>query len=296
MSTIDYSLTLEVVLDLQMEVGEGPIWDRATSSLLFVESFKGMVYQYDPSSGRLVVRKVGQAIGAAIPRRNGELVLSGRDGLLALSERSPNVSTLVPIEKDRPGNRMNDAKCDSRGRLWSGTFSMTFEPKAGSIYRIDPDLQLHRMAGDVYISNGIAWNPAETLMYYVDTAKRGIDVFDYDVETGDVHNRRRFVDIDRTDGLPDGVAMDAEGCLWVALYFGGAIRRYSPDGQWIGTIKLPLAAVTSCGFGGKDLKDLYITTGTHTQKKGQQFPQLHAGALFRCRPGVSGMPVYPFGG
>jgi sugar lactone lactonase YvrE len=292
----DYSDSLEVVLDLKCEIGEGPIWDTATQTLVFVESFGGTVYRYDPRSGSLREWNVGQPIGVAIPRARGGFAISARDGVLALDEGSGESGLLVPIELDRRGNRMNDAKCDSRGRLWSATFSMKYEPRAGSIYRVDPDLKLSREFEGVYIANGIAWNPDETRMYFVDTSKRGVDVFDYDIERGCASNRRRFADIDRSAGLPDGIAMDAEGCLWVTLYTGGSIRRYSPAGEWIGTITLPMKSVTSCGFGGPGLRDLYITTGTFLPEwvGGSAGPQ--AGALFRCRPGVAGMPVYPFGG
>lgn len=292
----DYSASLEVVLDLHAEVGEGPIWDAKDSSLVFVESFGGTAYRYSPHSGELRQWQAGQVIGVAIPRARGGMVISSRDGLLALDESNGQVDLLVPIELELRKNRMNDGKCDSRGRLWSATFSMVFEPKKGAIYRIDPDLKVSRQFEDVYIANGIAWNADETRMYFVDTARRGVDVFDYDIERGTASNRRRFVDIDRSEGLPDGIAMDAEDCLWVTLYCGGAIRRYSPAGEWIGTIKLPVMSVTSCGFGGDDLRDLYITTATHVPDFAEAPAGEGAGALFRCRPGVAGAPVHPFGG
>jgi sugar lactone lactonase YvrE len=296
MAAKDHSATLEVVLDLEAEIGEGPYWDPRDSTLVFVESFRGDVYRYDPRSTELRHWKAGQVIGAAIPRAGGGLVLSSGDGLLALDERDGRVELLVPIELQLPRNRMNDAKCDSRGRLWSGTFSMDFEPRQGAIYRVDPDLTLSREFEGVYISNGIAWNPEETRMYYVDTARRGIDMFDYDIQSGRASNRRQFVPIERSEGMPDGICTDQEGGVWVALYTSGTIRRYSPDGEWIGTIALPVKGVTSCGFGGADLQDLYITTGRHLPAGALPSPREHAGALFRCRPGVSGMPVYPFAG
>ncbi|MCX4149981.1 MULTISPECIES: SMP-30/gluconolactonase/LRE family protein [Paraburkholderia] len=296
MAPIEYSSTLEVVFNPKMEVGEGPIWDDATSTLLFVESFNGAVHRYDPMTGKLLVHYLNQPVGIAIPRKRGGLVVSARDGLLSVQENDPDADLLVPLEFEKRGNRMNDAKCDSLGRLWSGTFSTTFEPKAGSLYCIDPNYSVTKAAEGVYISNGIAWSPDETKMYYADTAKRGVDVFDYDIHTGGISNRRRFVNIDRADGLPDGMATDAQGYLWVALYCGGVVRRYSPEGEWVGTVTLPVAGVTSCGFGGKDLQDLYITTANHLPAHTGLIPEPGAGALFRCRPGIAGMPVYPFGG
>lgn len=293
---IDYSATLEVMLDLSCEVGEGPLWDDRSDTLVFVESFGGTVYRWHPASGALRQWSTGQVVGTAVPRAQGGMVLATQAGLLALDERDGRVEALLPIEPELRKNRMNDAKCDSRGRLWSGTFSMAYEPRMGSLYRIDPNLHLERAFGDVHIANGIAWSPDESRMYWVDTGRRGIDVLDYDIATGQVTNRRRWVTIDSADGMPDGIAMDGEGCLWVALYCGGMLRRYNPDGEWIGTVRLPVKGVTSCGFGGPGLQDLYITTGKYLPDFAQPSPGEHAGALFRCRPGVAGMPVYRFGG
>jgi sugar lactone lactonase YvrE len=133
-------------------------------------------------------------------------------------------------------------------------------------------------------------------MYHVDTPTRGIDMLDYDIETGAATNRRRFVDIDRACGLPDGITVDAEGHVWVALYLGGAVRRYSPDGLWVSQITMPVAHVTSCGFGGRDLDDLYITSASHATLEDGWPRAPHAGALFRCRPGVRGLPTHRFAG
>ena len=293
---IDLSATLRVACELQAVIGEGPIWDAASSTLLVVESMCGRIYRYRPADGRLTSCEAGQPLGVAIPRRGGGLVASGRDGLLAVDEQSGQVTVLVPLELGNPDTRMNDAKCDSCGRLWGGTFSTTFAGKVGVLYRIDPDLRVTAAVDGVYISNGIAWSPDESRMYYVDTARRGIDMFDYDIATGNVANRRRFVDIERAHGLPDGITVDAEGCLWVALYLGGAVRRYSPAGEWLGTITVPVACATSCGFGGDGLTDLYITTGRHLDPRSTVPVEPLAGALFRCRPGVAGLPSNTFAG
>lgn len=292
----NYTGSLEKVLDLHAEIGEGPIWDARQASLVFVESFGGTIYRYWPRTGELRRWRAGEAIGVAIPRSRGGLVVTGCNGVLALDERSGGIELLVPIEPERTNNRMNDGKCDSRGRLWSGTFSTIFERRQGTLYRIEPDLRATAEMEGVYISNGIAWSPDETRMYYVDSARRGIDVFDYDIRGGKADNLRRFATIERSDGIPDGICSDAEGCLWVALYCGGQVRRYSPSGEWIGTIHLPCLGVTSCGFGGEDLRDLYITTGTHLPEGVCTSQQESAGALFRCRPGVKGAPVFPFAG
>ncbi|WP_336965299.1 SMP-30/gluconolactonase/LRE family protein [Sphingobium aquiterrae] len=287
-------VTLELVADVAADIGEGPIWDDQTGTLIFVDSTIGRIYRLDPSSGALTSIDAGQEIGAAIPRRSGGLVASGRDGLLAVGDDG-SIELLVPIEKDLD-HRMNDAKCDARGRLWSGTFSMAFERGAGSLYRVGAGLEPNKMLGDVFVSNGMGWSPDDSIFYYVDTGARAIDAFDYDIETGEISNRRRFLDIPRPAGLPDGMAVDAEGCLWVALYLGGAVRRFSPEGVCLGAISLPMARVTSCNFGGPQLEELYITTANQLIHDDGRPHEPHAGATYRCRPGVRGLPSHRFAG
>lgn len=291
---VDYGNTLHALLEVNYDLGEGPIWDAATGTLIFVDCHRGHIHRWSPETGAITTHEVGQTIGAALPCRTGGLVATSQDGLLSLDGDGPP-ELIAPIEADRPGNRMNDAKCDSRGRLWSGTFSTVFERDAGSLYRIDPDLSVTRAVTGIRVSNGIAWNGSETRMYFNDTLSRGIDVFDYDIDAGALSNRHRFVDIDREDGLPDGMAVDAEGCVWVALFFGGAVRRYSPEGALIGVVPVPASRVTSCNFGGPDLGDLYITTADFTLNDDGRPHEAQAGHVFRCRPGVRGLPSHPFG-
>ncbi len=295
-SVVDYSDSLEVALGLKNDLGEGPIWDDATNTLVFVDCNCGRIYRLDPAEKRISSIDVGSTIGVAIPRRSGGFVASSVDGLLSVDENTGDVALLVPIERDLPDNRMNDGKCDSRGRLWSGTFSIRFEPGAGTLYRIDADLSVTPAVAGVRVSNGIAWSPDERLVYFIDTLSRGIDVFDYDIEAGLMSNRRRFVEIDRDIGLPDGLTVDEEGCVWVALFNGSQVRRYSPEGNWIGVVSLPVARVTSCNFGGPDLQDLYITTADFSLHDDGNPHEPEAGFLFRCRPGVRGMLSHRFAG
>ncbi|QUT05758.1 SMP-30/gluconolactonase/LRE family protein [Sphingobium phenoxybenzoativorans] len=295
LQTVELNASLEVVADIGNDLGEGPIWDDVTGTLVFVDSNVGRVHRFDPATGGVSHVDVGPVIGAAIPRRSGGMVASSIDGLLAVASTG-DTRLLVPIEQDKPNHRMNDAKCDSRGRLLSGTLSMPFERGASALYRVDPDLSLHHVLPGVTVSNGIAWSPDETRLYYVDTSTRGIDCFDYDIETGEISGRRRFVDVDRADGFPDGITVDAEGHVWLALYKGGKVNRYDPAGRLVGQVTLPVTCVTSCNFGGEGLKDLYITTARHGLSEEELAGQPHAGALFRCRPGVSGLPSYFFAG
>ncbi len=293
-SPIDYSNSLSVASAINYDIGEGPIWHPSSNKLIFVDCNLGYIHQLDPTSGVITKYEVGETIGVALPCKSGGFVVTSKGGLLSYDEKN-QTSLLVPIESSLPSNRMNDGKCDSLGRLWSGTFSSTFERGAGSLYRIDPDLSVTKVVSEVRVSNGIAWNQSETLMYFNDTLSSGIDVFDYDITHGTISNRRRFVDIERKQGLPDGLTVDIEGCVWVALFYGSEVRRYNPQGHLVGVVKLPTSRVTSCNFGGTDLTDLYITTADF-KINDDGFPhEPEAGYVFKCNPGVSGLPSYPFG-
>jgi sugar lactone lactonase YvrE len=167
---------------------------------------------------------------------------------------------------------------------------------AGALYRLDPDLSVHPMVGGVAISNGLDWSLDGRTMYYVDTPTRRIDQFDFDPASGAIADRRPFVTIDAADGSPDGLTVDADGGIWLALWDGWRVRRYYPDGSIDREIRLPVSEVTCPVFGGPDLDELYITTAWELLSEAQHAREPLAGALFRVRPGVRGRPPTPFAG
>jgi sugar lactone lactonase YvrE len=166
-------------------------------------------------------------------------------------------------------------------------------PGRGALYRLDLDGSVHEVFGNVTISNGIAWTADGTQVYYIDTPTHRVDVFDFDGDAGRFHNRRPFVEVPADQGLPDGMALDTEGGVWVALYGGGAVHRYGPDGQLDSVVELPASRVTACAFAGEALDELFITTSREGLAAGEQ-PA--AGALFRCRPGVTGVRAHEYAG
>ena len=277
-------------------MGEAPHWDDRTGTLLFVDLTGGAVFRYDQSGAQLGSFPVGQEVGAVVPRRGGGLVLAVRDGLGVASDAGEGFEVTVPVERDIPGNRMNDAKCDPAGRLLAGTMAYDLSPHAAALYQVEPDWSFGQVVRDVTQSNGIAWSPDGSRMYFIDSATQGIDVFDYDAGTGSAGNRRRLVTIDAARGIPDGMTTDDQGNLWVACFGGAAVRCFSPAGEQLDEVSLPVTQVTSCVFGGPGLADLYVTTAAYRLSAGQLKWEPHAGATFVCRPGATGLPASPFAG
>ena len=289
-------VSVEIFADLHADVGEAPHWDERTKTLLFVDLTAGVVFRYDQSGVKLGSFCAGQEVGAVVPRRGGGLVLAVRDGIAVASETGEGFELTAPVERDIRGNRMNDAKCDPAGRLLAGTTAFDFSPHSAALYRVEPDWSFGQIVRDVTQSNGIAWSPGGSRMYFIDSATQGVDVFDYDVGTGSAGNRRRLVTIDRAHGIPDGMTADDRGNLWVACFGGATVRCFSPAGVQLDEVVFPVTQVTSCTFGGPGLADLYVTSAAYQLNKDQLKREPHAGATFVCRPGAVGMPASSFAG
>jgi sugar lactone lactonase YvrE len=249
----------ELALEMQCVLGESPLWDPRAGELVWVDIARGDIFWWTPGAPSARRLPTGQTVSAIAPRASGGYVLATRSGFAQL-DQAGGIELIAPVEDDRPENLMNDGKCDPAGRFWAGTMSETETPGAGSLYRLDLDGTVARVVRDVTVPNGLDWSPDGKIMYFVDSLAGGLDTFDFSVETGTVTARRRLVDIAGTLGLPDGMTTDSEGCIWVALYSGHAVHRYSPEGVLELRVELPVSLVTSCTFGGPELRDLFITT------------------------------------
>jgi sugar lactone lactonase YvrE len=285
-----------LVLDCHNLLGEGPSWDGDGGTLRWVDIHGRLVQRYDPSTGRTAARQLDQAVSAVVPRAGGGLAVALEDGIWVTDSDAGPLRRLAAIEADDPTTRLNDAKCDRRGRLWVGSMAYDERTRAGSLYRVDPDGSLERVLGDLTVSNGIAWSPDARLMYFIDSMERRVDVLDHDPASGRATGRRGLIEIEPDAGLPDGMTVDAEGCLWVALWDGWAVRRYWPSGQLDRIVELPVARPTSCAFGGPELADLYVTSAGEGLSDAERGGQPLAGGLFVVRPGVHGLPATPFAG
>ncbi len=288
------TLDAVVALDAHAELGEGPVWDDRRNCLFWVDIMRGLVHRFDPADGSDRAVEVGQPVGAVRPTADGDLVVALRDGFARLDPETGALRMIAAVDADHPERRMNDGSCDAAGRFWAGTMALDETPGAGSLYRLDPDGTVRTMIAGVTISNGLAWTADGRTMYYVDTGSGCIDRFDVEPVTGDLSGRRPFVRVPPGAGAPDGLTLDADGGVWVALWGGGAVRRYTPDGALDGIVALPVSHPTSCAFGGIDLGDLYVTTASIALAPPARAAQPHAGAIFRCRPGRVGRSIHRF--
>lgn len=292
---------VETVVDRRSLVGEGAIWDARRQRLLWVDILGHLLFIYDPATGKNRGINLLQAVGTVVPRAKGGVVVALHNGFARLDPETERMTPIADPEADLPGNRFNDGKCDPAGRLWAGTmaFDGMNDREQGALYCLDADGTVTRKLGRISISNGIVWSADARTMYFIDTVKNDVRAFDYDLETGAIANERVTVRNDG-DGHFDGMTIDAEGMVWIALFGGGAVKRYDPQtGEHLATIELPVSCVTSCAFGGPDLDQLYVTSGSYRLTAAELAEQPLAGSLFRAVPGVvgvRGMPAFEYAG
>ncbi|MGR6970213.1 SMP-30/gluconolactonase/LRE family protein [Streptomyces cynarae] len=276
----------ELAVREEAVLGEGPTWDPNGGRLIWVDILGSRVHTYDPASGRRTVMTSEQHVGAAKPRAGGGLVLNLRDGV---GLRDPDGTFRWLHHEPVPGRRANDAAVAPDGSLWAGTMRYDEAPGGGTLSRITGDGTVRTVLDDVAVSNGTGWSPDGRLMYYIDSPTRRIDVFDVG-DDGLPAGRRALAHVER--GFPDGLTVDADGCVWVALWDGGAIHRYTPSGDLDRVLELPVERPTACAFGGADLADLYITTA----RTGLQTPHPLSGSLLVVPGAGKGLAQPAFAG
>jgi sugar lactone lactonase YvrE len=279
----------EQVTDPVAHHGEGPVWSERWGGLRWVDMLAGDVLSLRPD-GTVERRHIGTVAAALRPRSRSGAVIGVERGF-ALEEPDGTLTTLDELWTD-PGVRMNDGGCDPDGRFYCGSMADDKTPGVAALYRLDPDGSTRVVLDLLTISNGLDWSPDGSRAYYNDTDTYRVDVFDYDRDVG-LTNRRAFIDVTPDDGRPDGLTVDAEGGVWVALNHSGTVRRYTPDGAPDAVVDVPSRQVTACTFGGADLDQLFMTTSRENLPRGDD-PL--AGSLFRAEVGVRGFPVREFSG
>jgi xylono-1,5-lactonase len=286
---------VDTCLDIRAHHGEGPLWDAVTARLWWVDIIGERVHCFDPLSGSDTSWATSGQPGGVVLSSAGEPVVAAPQGLAVLDRATGTMDLRVPIELDRPENRANDAKVDSRGRAWIGTMAYDKQPGNAALYRVDGGT-VTRVAGSLTISNGPAFDERGSRLYLADTALGIVDVFDLDPATGAIGRRRRFLDFSDMRAWPDGMTVDDESMLWVALGRAGAVYRYRADGTRDGIVEVPTSNPTSVAFGGADGGELYITTSWFDLEVDRRNAEPLAGVIFRCRPGVTGPPSPRYAG
>jgi sugar lactone lactonase YvrE len=283
-------MSLDVAIDVQAKLGEGPRWDARTQRLLWVDIEGRALHVWDPARGSDRAIGLDNRPGSAAPMADGRVLVALADRLVALDLEDESLETLCPVPHEAD-MRLNDGACDPAGRFWVGSMELAEGPDRAALYRFAGG-ELEVVLDRVSLSNGLAWSSDARLLYYVDSLTYRIDVFDFDLETGTASDRRPFAVIERGAGVPDGLAIDDEGGVWVGLWAGSAVRRYAADGRLDRVIEVPAERVTACAFGGADRRSLFITTAapdgrvyvTDAEIAGPAANVFHAGPERRTAP------------
>jgi D-xylonolactonase len=286
--------TVRCVADVHAVLGEGPVWVAREDALYWLDIKGRKIFRLGPGE-QLTEWPTPHRIGSIAPRRSGGFIGGTEDGIAIIDPATDRFELVAEPEVHLPNNRFNDGKVDRRGRFWAGTMDDQEKEATGTLYCIDTDLSWTAVDSGYKVTNGPAFSPSGAIMYHNDSGRQATYAFDMD-SAGQPGNRRVFLQFREGDGYPDGMTVDFDGCLWIAFWDGGCIRRFSPKGEWLQTIEMPVTRPTSCAFGGRDLDKLYITSASVGLDESQLNMQPNAGGLFMVTPGVQGVQDVPFAG
>jgi len=288
---------IECVVEARDALGESCIWDPTARRVWWLDITKPCLQSFDPSTGRHTVHPLpGRSSGNAALRRSGGLVLAIDTGLFSFDPATGAIEELLKVEPDLPNNRFNDGRCDRRGRLWIGTMDTDLSGPSGHFYRIGADRVAKPFLNGIMVPNSTAFSPDDRTLYFSDTFQHAIWAFDFDIEAGEVSNRRVFADLTGRKGTPDGSCVDSEGFLWNAEFGSRKVIRYAPDGRVDRTVELPVTSPTCCCFGGDKLDTLYVVSATFRLTPEERAAEPFGGGLLALDVGIRGLPEAAFGG
>lgn len=287
--------TVECIWEIDASLGEGPVWVARENAVYWVDIFRSKVHRYALADGERKTWNFETPVTSLSARERGGFVATIPDGFAFIDFDRERVDVIRLTEPDLPDNRFNDGKVDGHGRYWAGTMDKLQKSETGTLYRLNPDLSVDVMDKDYIITNGPAFSKNGKILYHTDTIKREIYAFDLSAN-GDISNKRVWVNFPEGQGSPDGMTVDNEGCIWVGHFGGSRITRFSPDGDVVEVIPMPVPNITSCTFGGDDLDTLYITTARTGLKDADLEKYPLAGSFFAYKPGVKGLPTPLFAG
>jgi sugar lactone lactonase YvrE len=285
-----------LALEISAQLGEGSFWNYKTQELFWVDILGKKLYRYHPESQTNVGYDMPSYIGTVVPQTDSTAVVALTDGIYLKNMKNGTLSLLSNIEADQTGNRFNDGKADPNGNLWVGSMDLEEKNPLAKLYRVSPDGTAEAMLDSITISNGLVWDKKAETFYYIDTPTLKVRAFDYHKTTATISNERIAVKVPEALGFPDGMTIDEEDKIWVALWNGNAVVRFDPlTGEVMQRIEVPAHNVTSCAFGGPDLDILYITTASVDMTDEEQIMYPLAGSIFQVKPGVKGVPTAQFG-
>ena len=289
-------MNVEHVLTVGNVIGEGPRWNSAEQRLYWVDFIENQnIHSWSPLTGELHTYPTPSPVTALGFRRDGKLIVATRGEVATFDFAAGSLASVATLEQGPP-KRLNDGAVDARGRFWVGSMNAQKqeEPEV-SLYRLDPDGRVQTLDTGFTVSNGMGWSPDQRVFYFIDTFRWAVYAYDYSAEPGTIGNRRIFAQCERSDGFPDGMAVDAAGNVLVAFWGGWKIIRFSPDGRREREIRFPVANPTACAFGGANLDELYVTTAKLALSPAELVQQPLAGDLFRVKMDVRGQKEPCFG-
>ncbi|GGA88026.1 gluconolactonase [Neiella marina] len=285
---------VKTALKIDAKLGECPRWDELTQTLYWVDIDNFRLNQFDPATGSNNVLQLDEEIGCFALAQSGGFVAALRSGFVKIASMDGGIEAIADPEADKPWQRFNDGRCDPAGRFIAGTLNPKKDDYSGHFYSLD-GAEVKQLVGNNWTSNGVAFSPDGTTLYYSDTPRHTVFACDYDVATGAVSNERIFAEFPKGWGRPDGAAVDSEGNYWSALYGGGRVVQINPQGQIINTIAVPAQNPTMVAFGGSDLRTLYITTTkAGSEEEAEQYPL--SGSIFSVDVDVAGLVEPRFAG
>ncbi|MFP4430717.1 MAG: SMP-30/gluconolactonase/LRE family protein [Spirochaetaceae bacterium] len=291
-----WTIQADLAFRAEAQLGEGALWDSSAGKLRWVDIERGHLMELDVVSGDNKTIDLGEKVGTVVPRSRGGVVVALEHSIEAVAPDGRR-ERLAEFDKHAPGNRGNDGKCDPQGRFWFGSMSPEAEPGQASLYRLDPDLSLHRMLSGVSISNGIVWTRDGGAMFYIDTPTREVWRFAFDPETGTISDKQVALRIPQELGYPDGMTIDAQDRVWIAMFGGHGVTVWDPyGGSLLGKVEVPAKNVTSCAFGGPNLDRLFVTTARILTTDEELARHPYAGSVFVAETEAQGLSQQAFEG
>lgn len=290
--------TSELFFDSKSILSEGPGYHPEKNKILWVDIEAGIINELDFDTKINKQILLGGKVGFAVYDANSSIVAGAQNGFIRVDPQTGGLTNIGNPEESFEDNRFNDGKAGPDGNIWAGTMSVHETPKAGSFYKLDSqNLDIQKQFGDVTISNGLAWDLEANIFYYIDTPTMSIDAFDFDLDNSQISNRRTVVKIPDGVGYPDGMTIDDEGNLWVAMWAGWGVLKFNPKtGHLVEKVSVPVECVSACCFAGPERDALVITSSSRDLKPGQELEQPHAGSLFVAYPGAKGPSANIFAG